>query len=320
MKAIAYEKYGPPDVLHLVEVEQPTARDAEVLIKVHATTVNRTDIAFRRAEYFVNRLFSGLFRPKQRVLGSEFAGVVAAVGKDVSRFRVGDRVFGLSTFKFGAHAEYLRMDERRSIATIPDNLSFEEAAAVCEGMMLAYNYIRRIDFATPRSILINGATGSIGSGAVQLARYHGAAITATAKTAALDLVRSLGADEVIDYTKEDFTRLDRRFDVVLDAVGKSTFFKCRRLLKPGGTYYSTELGPYWQNIGLALTTPLLRGRRVGFPIPTDSQEDMLFFKKLLEEGKYRPVIDRRYPLAQIVEATRYVETGEKTGNVVITVA
>jgi len=320
MRAIAYEKYGPPDVLHLVEVEQPTPRDGELLIKVHATTVNRTDVAFRRAEYFINRLFSGLLRPKRRVLGSEFAGVVAAVGKDVSRFRVGDRVFGLSTFNFGAHAEYLCMDERRAIATMPENLAFDEAAAVCEGMMLAYNYIRRIDFTTPRSILINGATGSIGSAAVQLARYHGAAITATAKTAALELVRSLGADEVIDYTQDDFTRLDRRFDVVLDAVGKSTFFRCRGLLKPGGTYYSTELGPYWQNIGLALTTPLLRGRRVGFPIPSDSQEDMLFFKKLLEEGKYRPVIDRRYPLAEVVEATRYVETGEKTGNVVITVA
>ncbi len=320
MRAIAYDKYGPPDVLHLVEVEQPTPRGAELLIKVHATTVNRTDVAFRRAEYFINRLVSGLLRPKRKVLGSEFAGVVAAVGKDASRFRVGDRVFGLSTFNFGAHAEYLCMDERRAIATMPENLAFDEAAAVCEGMMLAYNYIRRIDFTTPRSILINGATGSIGSAAVQLARYHGAAITATAKTAALELVRSLGADEVIDYTQEDFTRLDRRFDVVLDAVGKSTFFRCRGLLKPGGTYYSTELGPYWQNIGLALTTPLLRGRRVGFPIPSDSQEDMLFFKKLLDEGKYRPVIDRRYPLAEVVEATRYVETGEKTGNVVITVA
>jgi NADPH:quinone reductase-like Zn-dependent oxidoreductase len=320
MKAVVHEAFGPPEVLHLVDVEKPAPRATEVQIRVHATTVNRTDTAFRSGDMFVNRLVNGPIRPRRKILGSELAGVVEAVGDRVTRFRVGDRVFGLRPLAFGAHAEYVCVDERGSIATMPENLSFEQAAAVCDGMIFANNYIRRIDFRTAKSILINGATGSIGSAAVQLARYHGAQVTATCKTAAIELVTSLGADHVVDYTEEDFTKLDRTFDVVLDAVGKSTFFRCRRLLKAGGIYYSTELGPYWQNVGLALTTPLLRGKKVGFPIPTDSQEDILFFKKLIEEGDYRPLVDRTYPLAQIVEATRYVETGEKIGNVVITVA
>jgi NADPH:quinone reductase-like Zn-dependent oxidoreductase len=209
--------------------------------------------------------------------------------------------------------------ERGSIAVMPAGYSFEQAAAVCDGLMLANNYIRRIAFQEGTRILVNGATGSIGSAAVQLAKYFGAEVTATCKTAAIAQIRALGADMVIDYTKEDFTKLDRTFDVVLDSVGKSTFFECRRLLKPGGTYFSSELGPYWQNPLLALITPLFGGKKVGFPIPTDSQDDIHFFRRVIEEGKYQAVIDRTYPLEQVVEATRYVETGEKTGNVVMTV-
>ena len=186
--------------------------------------------------------------------------------------------------------------------------------------MLAKTYVRSDTFNQGTSVLINGATGSIGSAAVQLAKYYGSEVTATCKTSAVELVKSLGADKVIDYTKDDFTQLDRTFDVVLDSVGKSSFFKCRRLLKPRGVYFSSELGPYWQNPLLALITPWLGGRKVGFPIPTDSQTDILFFKKMIEEGKYQAVIDRTYPLAQVIEATRYVETGEKTGNVVLTVS
>ena len=279
-------------MLRLVEIEKPIPKDDEVLINVRATTVNRTDTGFRQGEYLAVRLVSGLLRPRRKILGSELAGVVEAVGAHVTKFRAGDRVFGLHTLRFGAHAEYVCVREGGSIAAMPASLTFGQAAAVCDGLMLANNYIRRIDFKKGTSILVNGASGSIGSAAVQLARYYGAEVTATCKTTAVGSVKSLGVDAVLDYTKEDFTRLDRTFDVVLDSVGKSTFFKCRKLLKPRGTYFSSELGPYWQNPFLAMLTPLLGGREVGFPIPTDSQEDILFFKKLIEEGKYQPRIDR----------------------------
>ena len=319
MKAIVFTSYGSPDVLRLVDVPKPTPLSGEVLVRVHATTVNRTDCGFRSAEYFINRLFSGLVHPKHPILGSEFAGVIEAIGSGVTKFSVGQRVFGLRTFRFGAHAEYLCVRESGSIAEMPAALSFREAAAVCDGLMLANAQIRCIDFSKSKRILINGATGSIGSAALQLAKIHGATVTATCKSASFELIRALGADQVVDYTQQDFTLLDEQFDIVLDAVGKSTFFKCRQLLRPGGTYFSTELGPYGQNIGLALTMPWLPGKKVRFPIPTDCQADILYFKQLLEVGKYRAVIDRTYPLEHVPEATRYVETGEKVGNVVIEV-
>jgi NADPH:quinone reductase-like Zn-dependent oxidoreductase len=320
MKAIIYTEYGPPEVLQLKEVPKPIPTDKEVLIKIHATTVNRTDTGFRSAEYFIIRLFHGLFKPKKQILGTELSGVIEAVGKDVQSFKVGDQIFGLSTFNFGTHAEYICMPEKKSIVLKPVNISFAQAAAVSEGLMLAYNYIRRIDFKKNPKILINGASGSIGSACVQLAKYFGADITAVCGTKNLELVKALGANEVIDYTAEDFTLRGEAFDVVLDMVGKSTFFKCKKIMKPDGIYYSSELGPWSQNIFLSLLSPFYFGRKVKFPIPTDSKEDMLFFKKLIEEGHYKAVIDRSYPLAQIVEATKYVETGEKTGNVVIQIA
>jgi NADPH:quinone reductase-like Zn-dependent oxidoreductase len=198
-------------------------------------------------------------------------------------------------------------------------MSFEEAAAVCDGLMLAINYVRKIDFSTKPKILINGASGSIGSAAVQLCHYYGAQITAVCGTKNLELIKSLGADEVIDYTKTDFTQNGQLYDVVLDAVGKSSFFKCKKILKPKGVYYSTELGYLSQNVFLALVSPLSKGKKVGFPIPTDNQKDILEFKQIIEEGNYRAVIDNVYPFDQIVEATKYVETGQKTGNVVIRV-
>jgi NADPH:quinone reductase-like Zn-dependent oxidoreductase len=317
MKAIVYRKYGPPEVLQLREVPKPSPKDNELLIKVHASTVNRSDCGFRKPEYLIVRLFGGLFRPKQTILGSELAGEIESVGKDVKTFKPGDQVFGLSTFKFGAHAEYLCVREDKSITTKPVNMTFTEAAAVCDGLMLALNYIRKIDFRKSPKILINGASGSIGSAAVQLARYYGAEITAVCNTKNSALVKSLGANEVIDYTKEDFTKNRKLYDVVLDAVGKSSFFRCKKILKPGGVYFSTELGYLSQNIFLALITPVLGGKKVKFPIPTDSKADIEFFKELIEAGKYKAVIDRVYPLENIVEAHHYVETGEKTGNVVI---
>ncbi len=319
MKAIVYTKYGPPEVLQLREVPTPTPKDNEVLIRIHATTVNRTDCGFRKPEYpLIIRPINGLVKPRRSILGSELAGEIEAIGKNVKTFKQGDQVFGLSPSSFGTHAEYICLPEEAAITTKPANMSYDEAAAVCDGAYLALSIIRKMDFRKVKKILINGASGSIGSAGVQLAKYYGATITATCNTKNIELVKSLGADEVIDYTKEDFTANGQMYDVVFDAVGKSSFFRCRKLLKPGGMYFSTDLGFLSQNLFLALLTPIIGGKRVMFPIPKDNKEDIVFFKELIEAGKYKAVIDRRYPLEQIVEATRYVETGQKTGNVVIT--
>lgn len=319
MKAVIYTKYGSPDVLQIKEVGKPIPKDNEVLIKVIATTVNRTDCGFRNPEYLAVRLVGGLFRPKKQILGSELAGVVEAVGQYVKTFKSGDDVFGLSTFNFGAHAEYICVAEEKSITTKPANISFNEAAAVCDGGFLALANIKKIDFTHKPNILINGASGSIGSASVQLAKYFGAKVTAVCNTKDFKLLKSLGADKVIDYMKEDFTKNGEQYDVVIDAVGKSSFFRCRKILKLKGLYFSTELGYLSQNIFLALLTPLFRGKKVLFPIPKDSKEDILFLKKIIEGGEYKVVIDRTYPFEKIIEATKYVEKGQKVGNVVITI-
>lgn len=319
MKAIVNTIYGPPEILQLKEVEKPIPQANEVLVKIHATTVNRTDCGFRNPEYLIVRLISGLFKPRKKILGSEFAGEIEAVGKNVQTFKVGDAVFGLSTYNFGTHAEYICIKENKSIMHKPTNMSFAEAAAVCDGLFLAYANIQKIDFRNKPDILINGATGSIGTAAVQLAKHFGATITAVCNTKNIALVKSLGADYLIDYTQEDFTKNGKQYDVVFDAVGKRSFFKCKPILKPKGIYFSTELGYLSQNIFLAILTPLLGRKKVLFPIPKDNKKDIEFFKELIESGKYKAVIDRTYPLEKIVEATKYVETGEKTGNVVITI-
>lgn len=317
MKAVVYTEYGPPSVLKLMEVDKPIPKDNEVLIKIYATTVNRTDCGFRKPEYFIVRVIAGFFKPKNTILGTELAGEIETIGNGVKTFKPGDQVFGLSTAKFGTHAEYICLPESASIATMPPNISYPEAAAVCDGLMLGMNLVRKIDFANAPKILVNGATGSIGSACVQLASHYGADVTAVCKAKDFELVKSLGASRVIDYTTEDFTKNGQLYDVVLDAVGKSSFFRCKPLLKPGGIYFSTELGYLSQNIFLALTTPVFGGKKVKFPLPTDSKKDILFFRELIEAGHYKAVIDRHYHLADIVEATTYVETGQKTGNVVI---
>lgn len=320
MKASVFTEYGPPEVLRVQEVEKPVPKDGEVLIKIRATTVNRNDCGFRSAEYFFIRFFFGLQKPRKQILGTELAGVVEAVGKDVQTFRAGDEVFGITGgIRFGAHAEYLCLPESAPIAVKPANMSMEEAAAVCDGMTMAYNYIGKIDFSKEAKILIYGASGSIGTAAVQLAKYFGGKVTAVCNRKNLGLVKSLGADKVVDYTAGDFTKDDERYDVVLDAVGKSSFSRCKGLLKPGGVYFSTDLGPYAQNIYLPLLTSL-GGKKVKFPLPKETKEQILLFRKMIEEGKYKAVIDRTYPLDQIVEATRYVETQQKTGNVVIKIS
>lgn len=322
MKASVYTKYGPPEVLQIKEVSKPIPKDNEVLIRLKASTVNRTDTGFRDAEYFAVRIVSGLFKPKRQVLGSELSGVIESIGKDVKTFKVGDSVFGLKCLHFGAHAEYICVAEEGSIALKPENISYEEAAASSEGSWYALTGLKKMKLKEGDKILINGGTGSIGSAAIQLAHYFGAEVTAVANTKNMALVKSLGAKEVIDYTKQDFTKIlkENSFDYIFDAVGKSSFFKCKRLLKSGGIYYSTELGYMSQNIFLALCTPLAGGKKVIFPIPKDTKEDILFFKKLIETGNYKAVIDRTFNLDQIVEATKYVETKEKTGNVVIKIS
>jgi NADPH:quinone reductase-like Zn-dependent oxidoreductase len=319
MKAIVYTKYGPPDVLQLKEVEKPTPKDNEVLIKIHATTVNRTDSALRKAEPFISRFVTGLIRPKKTILGTEFAGKIEAVGKDVTSFKVGDKVFGFSGTDFGAHAEYMIMPEEGSLTTMPANMTYEEAAPSTEGAHYALSFIRNANIQSGQRVLINGATGAIGSAAVQLVKYFGADVTAVCNTKNVALVKSLGADKVLDYTKEDFTKDDQMYDAVFDTVGKSSFSRCKPLLKPGGIYISSELGYMAQNPILALVTPIIGNKKVMFPIPKHSDENIVLFKKLIEAGKFKGVIDRCYPLEEIVEAYKYVETGQKTGNVVITV-
>jgi NADPH:quinone reductase-like Zn-dependent oxidoreductase len=319
MKAAVRTRYGPPEVVRIAEVGKPAAKDHEVLVKVHATTVNRTDCGLRAAKPFIYRLFLGLRRPRATVLGSEFAGEVEAVGRDVTAFQAGDRVFGFNGTSFGAHAEYLVAPENGMLATIPANLTWEEAAAGTEGSHYALSAIRAAKVRGGGDVLVYGATGAIGSAAVQLLKGLGATVTAVCDTANLELVKNLGADRVVDYTAEDFTGDSQTYDMVLDAVGKSSFGRCRRLLKPGGSYYSSDLGPLSQNPLLALVTPLFGGRKVGFPFPRETQEIIGYLRRELESGGFRPLIDRRYPLDEIVAAYRYVETGRKVGNVVVVV-
>lgn len=306
-------------MVRVSEVDTPTPGEHEVLVKVHASTVNRTDCGFRAGKPFIVRFFAGLLKPKATIQGTEFAGTVEEIGSGVTAFRVGDDVFGFSERRFGAHAEYLTMADDGPLAAIPAGFSYDEAAPSTEGAHYALSYINRTKVVAGQHVLVNGASGGIGSAAVQLLKERGAIVTAVCGTDTVELVRGLGADRVIDYQTEDFTKDHQVYDVVLDAVGKSSFERCKRLLKPGGIYTSSELGPLSQNPILALITPLFRGKKVLFPIPPDhDQEGTNYIGKLMESGRFKPVIDRRFPLDQIVEAYRYVETGQKIGNVVIT--
>jgi NADPH:quinone reductase-like Zn-dependent oxidoreductase len=317
MRAVVYERYGPPDVLRLEEVERPVPKDDEVLVRIHATTVTRTDTGLRSAEYFISRFVTGLRRPKNRILGMEFAGEVEAVGAAVTEFGVGDQVFGGKGS--GAHAEFVCIQESAALAHKPAGMTFEEAAAVCDGASLALPCLRAAKLRQGESILVYGASGSVGTSAVQLARNFDAQVTAVCNTKNLELVASLGADEVLDYTQEDFTKNGKRYDVIFDAVGKHSFRRSRRSLKPGGFYVDTDLGFLWHVPVLALVTRWIADKKVKLGIARYTKEDVLLLKELIEAGEYRAVIDRRYALEDVVEATRYVETGQKTGNVVLTV-
>jgi NADPH:quinone reductase-like Zn-dependent oxidoreductase len=325
MRAVVYDRYGPPDVLRLEEVERPVPKEDEVLIKIHATTVTRADCATREANrrsgllvMLISRLISGIRRPKQRILGIELAGNVEAVGAAVTEFVVGDHVFGTSGFRFGAQAEFICMQVSALLAHKPTGMSFEEAAAICDGALNALWCLRLADLRNGQRILIYGASGSIGTAGVQLARYFDADVTAVCSTKNLELVRSLGADRVIDYTQEDFTKNGQTYDVIFDAVGKHSFRRCRGSLNPGGSYLATD---GLQNLMLALWTSRFGDKKVRFSIPPRyTKKDVLFLKELIEAGKYRAVIDRCYPLEEVIDATRYVETEQKVGNVVLTVS
>jgi NADPH:quinone reductase-like Zn-dependent oxidoreductase len=316
VRAVVYDRYGAPDVQRLEDVERPVPKEDEVLVRIHATTVTRTDCGWRIGSPFFTRLFLGLRRPKREILGMELAGEVEAVGAAVTEFELRDQVFGVTGF--GAHAEFVCIREDAALAHKPAGMTFEEAAAVCDGACTALSCLKSADLRKGRSILIYGASGSIGTAAVQLARYFEADVTAVCSTKDVELVRSLGADRVIDYTQEDFTKNSEMYDVVFDAVGKHSFRRSRRSLKPGGIYIDTDLGFMWHVPLLDLLTRI-GDKTVKLGIAKYTKKDVLLLKELIEAGKYRAVIDRCYQLEDVVDATRYVETEQKTGNVVLTV-
>ncbi len=319
MLAAVHTRYGPPGVVHIEDVPVPSVRDDEVLVRVHATTVNRTDCGFRSGAPFFARAFTGLRRPRVTILGNEFAGRVERVGPAVTRFAVGDRVFGYDDAACGAHAQYLSIGETASLARMPETLTFAQAAPATEGSHYALTAIRKADIRAGQRVLVNGATGAIGSAAVQLLASRGVQVTGVCHSTHRDLVRSLGAERVIERDVEDFTQDDHTFDVVFDAVGKSSFGRCRRLLTSRGVFLWTDLGPGGQNPLLALVTPWLPGRSVLFGYPRHDQAMVEELSDLMKSGRFRPVIDRSYPLEDIVDAYRFVETGQKIGNVVIAV-
>lgn len=320
MKAATYHSYGPPEVVKIEAVDKPVPKDDEVLIKVNTTTVNRTDCGFRSAEYFIVRFFSGLFKPGNKILGCEFSGTIEMIGKDVIHYKPGDRVFGFNDAKFGGHAEYLLMPEKAAMAAIPTNLSIQKSAAITEGAHYALCNIRAVNIRAGQEVLVNGATGAIGSAAIQLLKFYGAIVTTVCRTEHIPIATSLGADEVVDYTIQDFTTLYKeKFDFVFDAVGKSSFGKCKPIMKKNGIYISTELGYMSQNPFFALIGLFTNGKKVMFPIPASNKTDTEFLKSLVERGVFTPLIDRTYTLDEIAEAYSYVETGQKIGNVLIQV-
>ena len=318
MRAVVHDRYGPPEVLRVAEVERPVPKEDEVLVRVHASTVTRSDaMGVRSVEYRFSRFLTGLRRPRRTSFGTEFAGRVEEVGAAVTEFQAGSDVFGM---KRGANAEYVAAREAGVIAPKPKGLTFEEAAAVPDGSLLALSCLRAAYPLRGKSVLVYGAAGSIGTAAVQLlAHYFEAEVTAVCDTKDVELMRSLGAPNVVDRLREDFTKNGKTYDVIFDAVGKHSFRLCRRSLKPGGIYITVDLGFMYHMPFLALVTRFVGRRRAKLGIGRYRREDLVLVKELVDAGKYRPVIDRTYALDEVVDATRYVETGRKTGNVVLRV-
>ncbi len=324
MKAILHTKYGPPDELQLKEVEKPVSKENEVLIKIHATTVTTSDCNVRNFTFvpksfmFLARIMFGFNRPKINILGIDLAGEIEAVGTNVNRFKEGDQVFGSPGASFGAHAEYLCMPENGALAKKPANMTYEEAAAISLAGNTALFFIRDLGgIQAGQKILIHGASGAIGTYSVQLAKYYGADVTGVCSATNAEMVKSLGADKVIDYTKEDFTKSNERYDIVFDVVGKTTFSQCKGLLKQKGIYLENMLE--LKDMLNMMWTSIIGGKKIKGGVSKESAENLNFFAELIDSGKLKPVIDRSYPLEQIAEAFQYVEQGHKKGNVVITI-
>jgi len=325
MKAIVFTEYGSPDVLQLQEVDKPTPKEDEVLIKVHATTVTTGDVNIRGFVFVppglkpLARLMFGLNKPKKHILGTEVAGEIEAVGKQVTEFKSGDQVFGIESSYLGAYADYVCRPAKGALSLKPTNLSYEEAAALSFGAGTALHFLKNLaKIQRGQKILINGASGCVGSYAVQIAKYYGAEVTGVCSTQNVELVKSLGADRAIDYTKEDFTRNGETYDIILDTVGKTTFARCKGSLKPQGLYLASAGGV--REMLQSVWTALRGDKKVIFGMPTESKQALNALLQLVESGQLRPVIDRCYPLEQTAEAHRYVDKGHKRGNVVITVA
>jgi NADPH:quinone reductase-like Zn-dependent oxidoreductase len=316
MKAAVNERYGSPDVLDIRELPVPKPQAGEILVKVHATTVGRTDSCALRAHPFFVRPYTGLLRPRRKVLGLDFAGTVEALGEGVTKFRLGDRVFGLTPGGYGAHAEYVCAHAEGAVSGMPPGKSFHEVV-VCEGAWYADTFLKKFNLKPGHKILIYGASGAIGTAAVQLSKFYGAEVTAVVSTRHLDLATRLGADHVVDYTAEDFAKIGQSFDFVLDAVGKTSYFRCRLLLEPNGVFAATDLGRWWQNIYLAIWSSLTGTGRVVFPTPRNARSLVEFLKVRIDKGEFRAVVDRAYSLRNIADAYRYVETGQKAGVVVV---
>lgn len=319
MKAAIRRSYGIPRAIRIEDVKKPIPNDNEVLIKVHATTVNRTDCANLTAKPFIMRFVLGLIKPRKIILGTDFAGKVVAVGKNIRSFNLNDRVFGFTDTGLESQAEYITIVPKGNLLTIPENIDYKQAAASLEGAHYAYTFIHKVNIQSGQKALINGATGGIGSALLQFANQFDIHITATCNTKNKDLIQSLGADKIYDYSIEDFTNDNEKYDFIFDAVGKSTYGKCKPLLKKEGVYISSELGPYSQNIFLAASTSIGGKKKVIFPIPYSVEKTLPYIRHLLKIGKFKPVIDREYSLADISQAYEFVIRGEKTGNVVINV-
>jgi NADPH:quinone reductase-like Zn-dependent oxidoreductase len=321
MKAVVYERFGPPDVLHSQEVPKPTPGANEVLIRTHATTVTAGDWRVRSREMprgfgLISRLVLGVRRPRQPVLGSELAGEIEVIGKDVRQFKVGDQVFAFSGAAMGCYAEYKCMPADGAMALKPNNLSYDEAAALSFGGTTALHFLRAAGLRSGEAVLINGASGGVGTAAVQLARHFGAEVTAVCSTANMDLVRSLGADHVIDYTRDDFAANGKTYDVIIDTAGTAPFARCKRSLKQRGRLL-VVLGGLLELL-LSPLRSMTSGKKVIAGVAPERAEDLRFLADLAQAGKFKPVIDRRYPLERIADAHRYVDTGRKRGNVIIT--
>ena len=330
MKAIVYTEYGLPDVLQLVEIQKPTPKDNEILIKIYATSINYGDTLARNFKgippgkfnmpfifYFPARMAFGFSKPKINTLGSEFAGKIEAVGKDVKLFKAGDQVFGYRGMSMGANAEYLCMPENGLVTIKPANMTYDEAATVPYGALTALNLLRSVNIQPGQKVLINGASGGIGSAAVQLAKHHGAEVTGVCGTPRLEFVKSLGADKVIDYTKEDFTKNGETYDLIFDILGKGSFAQCKNSLNQNGRYLLASFK--MKQLFQMLWTSKIGSKKVICALSGEKIEDLLFIKKLVETGKIKTFIDKRYPLEQTAEAHRYIELGHKKGNVIITV-